>query len=182
MPSTRDIAFIGCRLLALYALYGALLSFAHTVLTVAQTLTVATSGFGQFILSYGTTLAVNLAVFLVLWFGADWIAGKVVAGTAEAPREVPGAWSRQSVLSLLLAVAGLWILIHNLPSLLFYLALIIPDPADQIAKDFSIDTERLISAVLTTVFGLLCVVGAGGIARFIAKLRGWSAGRQTDGA
>ncbi|MEQ8355451.1 MAG: hypothetical protein RH942_07935 [Kiloniellaceae bacterium] len=173
MPSARDIAFIGCRLLALYALYAVLLTFAHTVLTLAQTLTVATSGFGQFVLSYGTSLAVNLVVFLALWFGADRIAQRVAPEGAPPREETATVWTRQHVLTLALVVLGVWVLIHYLPTLLGHLYLLFADDSGGVVRDRAGLLSSILTATLASGFGLLCLFGPRGIAGVIVKLRRW---------
>jgi hypothetical protein len=167
----KDLAFIGCRLLALYVLYGVVLTLAHTVSAFAQYLTNPGSGIGQYALANGVSLAGNVIVFLALWCGAGRIAGEVAAGTGAPPQEPSQAWTRHDALSLALVVLGLWVLVQSLPSLLALLPLLIPDPEQKLG--FSIRLESLISGVLTVLFGLICVLRGRAIAAFIARLRHW---------
>ncbi|WP_420345317.1 hypothetical protein [Pelagibius sp.] len=166
MISARDLAFVGCRLLALYALYAALLTFAHT-------LTVAMSGFDQFVLSFGTSLTVNLVVFLALWFGAGRIAERVAPGRAPPREEAAPFWTRQHVLTLALVVLGAWVLIHHLPTLLGQLSLLFEDGGGGAIRDRTGLLSSILTSVLASGFGLLCLFGARGIADVIVKLRRW---------
>ena len=176
MPSARDIAFIGCRLLALYVLYGILLTGAHSVFFLLRALGAAEENNASLLDYAGAnvmSLGANLAVFFLLWFGAGWIAGKVATGTSEPSEEVPVGWSRQKALSLAIVALGLWVLIHHLPVLISYAPLMFIEDTDPAAARFHIQPASIISAVLTTILGVLCVLGPRGIAEGIAKLRRW---------
>jgi hypothetical protein len=178
MPSTRDIAFIGCRLLALYVLYGFLINLAFNFIDYLQLLAVPGEDGWQMhrhIVRSSLFQLVNLAAFLALWFGAGWLAGKVAAGTAETRDPAPAIWSRENALSFAVAVLGAWALVHHLPVLLSYAPLMLPDPSDEIWRDVIVHPPTIISQALISVLALLCVLSPQGIARFIARLRGWSA-------
>ncbi|HEY9549920.1 MAG TPA: hypothetical protein VIR45_10500, partial [Kiloniellaceae bacterium] len=85
--SPRDLAFVGCRLLALYILFGAVQSLAHNVYFIVGGLYVLqgqysseaqTDKFIEAGLNF-VPLAVALSLFLLLWFRAAWLAGKIAA-------------------------------------------------------------------------------------------------------
>ena len=168
MISARDLAFVGCRLLALYVLWFILTYVAQSIPFVFQGLPWSAYASANLI-----ALVANLAVFVALWFGAGRIAGMVATGTAEPHADQAQNWSRQSALSLVVIALGLWVLIHHLPDLIGYVPLIFPDPADEIWPDVAVHPPTIISAVLTSVFGLLCILGPRGIANFIGRLRRW---------
>lgn len=173
MPSARDVAFIGCRLLAVYALYSLLLYLGQWMLFIVQALRWPNSGNGQFVASYGLSGAILLAMFLALWFRAGWIAGKIAAGTGDSKAAVPGSWSRESVLSLALVVLGVWILVHHVPDLVAYAVRILPSEPDPDNEITLAQWAQIVSAGLTTVLGLFCLLGARGIAEAIGRFRRW---------
>lgn len=167
MPSARDIAFIGCRLLALYILWGVLQYSAFNVPFLLQALSQPeASRAGQLadVSGYVAAMLVSLAISPILWFGADWIAGKVAAGTTEGQGETSRPWPRERALSVAVAVLGLWILIEYLPNLASEVALAV--------RDGFAHTPALVSAALTTALGLICVLGSRGIVEFVKQLRG----------
>jgi len=177
MPSARDIAFIGCRLLALYVLYGTLLMVMFNVSDFLQMIAaqeVDWRGNPYFMRTLALLIA-NLGVFLALWFASDWVAGKVAAGTTRAKEAATTAWSRRDALSVGVTLLGLWVLVHHLPILLSYMPLILHGDAVEVTRNghVSIDTRSIFSALLTTVLGVFFVLGSRGITEYIARLRRW---------
>lgn len=176
MIGARDLAFVGCRLLSLYVLWFTLAYLAQSVFFVLDALVSPGQvrlGLSSHASANLTFVVTNLAVFVALWFGAARIAGMVAAGTADMPAGQAAGWSRQKVLSLAVVALGLWVLIHELPVLLSYAPLMIPDPSDEFWPDVTVHPSMIVSAVLTSTFGLLCILGTRGIVTFIARLRRW---------
>jgi len=170
MLSIRDIAFVGCRLLALYFLYLA-------VAGVPQGLFALSSAFGEgrpqgVELFYEPSLwlvlalpILHLAMVLLLWFGARWLSSEVAAG---APEET-SAWSPQSLLSVGVVLLGLVLLSFALPQVVFYL-LFFAYGAEY--ADF-FKFNALVSKAVQTLIGLGLIIGSGRIAGTIARLRRW---------
>lgn len=179
MPSTRDIAFVGCRLLAVYALYSVLLTLAISLSLVSQVL--ATPGrslwqVSEFAIHNGALMLANIVAFAVLWFGAGWLAGRISVEASETKEQVPCvAWSARNLLAVALTLLGLWVLVHHLPTLATFVPLILEGRAVEITAsgDIAYRTQQLITALLTTALGILCVLGAKGIANLTARLRNW---------
>lgn len=165
MPSARDLAFVGCRLLALYVLWFFLTYVGQFIPFVLQV-----SAWSSFADANLMLLVTNLAVFVALWFGADRIAGMVAEGTAEPHANQAQGWSRQAALSLVVVVLGLWILIEHIPILVSFLLQLV---GEERRFEANLDLGRLISAILTTSLGVLCIFGARAIAEFIGRLRRW---------
>jgi hypothetical protein len=179
MPSARDIAFIGCRLLAVYSLYSALLSFALGLSFVSQVLAAPGRSIWQaseYAFHNGTVMLANIAAFFVLWFGAAWFAGRISPEAPETEDQAPVAeWPVRKVLTVALTLLGLWVLVHHLPPLASFIPLILEHRIVEVAGNgaFSYQTQQFITALLTIGLGIVCVLGAQGIADFIAKLRRW---------
>ena len=170
MPNMRGFAFLGCRLLSLLLLYWALQTTRVSVSAVLQFLNAELS------LGSDTTVhivfwplfftALELALVLVLWFGAERISAHL---TQDAPPAAEGEdWSRSGVLSMAVAVIGLFFLVSLVPQVAqsFYLI------AFQGLTDSASVIPFLAHVVLTLGVGLGCLLGRHGIADFIVKARG----------
>ena len=170
MPNMRGFAFLGCRLLSLAALYWVLQTIELSVLTVQQFIG---SGYAlgsetAFHLVFWPVFfsGLDLAIVLVLWFGADWISARM---TRDAPAATEDQdWSRSAVLSMAVAVIGLFFLVSLVPQVAqsFYLI------AFQGLTDSASVIPFLAHVVLTLGVGLGCLLGRHGIADFIVKARG----------
>jgi hypothetical protein len=167
MPSARDIAFIGCRLLALFALYRAVLSVEHSILAFLQIQAASEAAgmvrvFASSLYSAPViSLLTHVAVFLVLWVGAGWIAGRVSAGAPEGQEP----WTRRSALSVAVVALGLAVLVlsvHRVIDLLQWLLI-----------RGMLEAAGAITTVLLIGLGIAFILGAGAITDFIAKLRRW---------
>lgn len=172
MLSARDIAFVGCRLLALYFVYVALVSVPHSFYALSSAF-----GAGQsrdiVHLFYQTaswlSLAspiLSLAMALLLWLGASWLSREVAEGAPEGT----STWSPQSLLSVGVVLLGLVLVSFALPQIALYLLFIADGAAD--AADFQVAV--LASEVVQTIVGIGLVLGSGGVADMIARMRRWS--------
>jgi len=165
--SPRDLAFVGCRLLALSIFLQVVQAQISNVLFYLQALN-ASEEMGivrnrDFDLFFGSALA-NLGICVVLWFGAGWLSGKVAAGIPRMQGEAPASWSLQSALSVVVIAAGLWVLILLVPSLTFLL--------NQLIERGRVEFISLAYVVVTIAVGLVCVFSPRGIAGFISRARG----------
>lgn len=170
MLSARDLAFVGCRLLSLYVLYGVVVMVMFNAADLLQLLASPQEIGWQpntYVLRTAALLFANLVVFLVLWFASGWVAAKVAADTAQVTEGEATGWSRGTILSLGIIVLGLWILAHHLPTLLSYIPLVLQSDTD------SIGSRYLVAALLATALGVYFVLGSRGIAEFIGRLRRW---------
>lgn len=105
----------------------------------------------------------SLAMVMVLWFGAGWLA-------REVAEEAPGgssAWSPQILLSIGVALLGLTIVAFALPTLALYLVYL----ADGAAETRSFDSVNFVPLVVRCAIGIGLILGAQRIAAFIATLR-----------
>jgi len=171
MPSARDIAFVGCRLLALYIAYGAVQSFVFNIYFILNGI-IFSRGFSAFadpsrsekLFEIGTNfvpLLTGFAMFAVFWFGAGWIAGKIAAGTPAAE----GAWSPRTVLSVGVIVLGLSLLIWTIPHLASFLY--------NLVVEGSVAGHFLTSFLVMGSLGVGLILGSQRIADFIGRLRRW---------
>jgi len=174
MPSTRDIAFIGCRLLALYFLYAAIQGIPHglyalsTAFGEGQLPSMNFSYQAALWLSFASPI-LSMAMVLVLWFGASWLSREMADG---APEATP-AWSPRSLLSVGVVLSGLVLVSFALPQIALYL-LFIADGAME-AETFRV--HYLVAQVVQALVGTGLILGAERIAGTIARLRHWSAER-----
>ncbi len=172
MPSTRAIAFIGCRLLALYFLFLALQSIPYSLVSAFGTLA---SGQQQDMLQlfYArsswlllATPILSLGMVVLLWFGAGRLSREVAEG---APNDASSTWSPQSLLSVGVVLLGLIVVTLSLPRIVLNLLFIIDGAAEAGTFQFS----SLLSAVVQCLIGVGFILGSKGIAEAIAKLRRW---------
>ena len=172
MPSARDLAFVGCRLLALYFIYLALQSIPHSFYALsnafgaAQSQDMVQNFYGAASWLSLASPILSLAMALLLWLGAGWLSREVAEG---APEET-ATWSPQSLLSVGVVVLGLVLVSFALPQIVFYLLFV----ADGAAEALNFQVNYLISEVVQTIVGIGLVLGSGRIADTIGRLRRWS--------
>ncbi|MGD1877913.1 MAG: hypothetical protein ACFB13_10465 [Kiloniellaceae bacterium] len=174
MPSVKDIAFVGCRLLALFLLFNAVLGIAFNTRFFFMNQGMSHWSLSDRVMEFGfyaIPLAFLIAMFAFLWWGAGWIAGKATADMPAASASTAESWSRHSLLSLVVTAAGLWALIQHLPVAVSYFMFFVW--ADSRGRD----STGLIAELLIIGLGLVCVLGPGRIAGTIVRLRRWSAER-----
>ena len=166
--SPRDLAFVGCRLLALYVFLTVVQAQISNVFFYLQALN-ATEATGivhnnEYDLYFGSAL-LNLGFCFVLWFKAGWLAGKIAAGAREPQGEAPVVWSHESAVSVVVIAAGLWVLILLVPSLTYVLS--------ELLRSGRADFISLGYVVLTLAVGFICILSPRGIAGFIGRARRW---------
>ena len=167
MPSAREFAFIGCRLLSLLILYFAVQQFELILLSLIKVLGADASKRSLFFfeIAFFPVLSVisDVVVILCLWCGAGWISGRLVKGLENAAK--PEIWSREITLSLAVAALGLFILVTTIPEILrsIYVYTVHNQSTD----------ESLIAASLAIAVAVICILGPRSIAGFVAKLRRW---------
>lgn len=163
MPSTRDFAFLGCRLLSLLALYWALEKTQFYILSVASSTGVSLIELlGGFLVPIMLALA-DVALFLLLWFGAGWISERMVSGMPDGEREAD--WSHSKVLALGVTVLGLVLVFVTVPRIAAYVF--------AFAFRGHIDPAGLVQVALMLIISVYCLVGAARIAEIVVKLRRW---------
>lgn len=171
--SPKNLAFVGCRLLAVYVLFSSVLSISFNTRFMLQSAGISGWSLGDRIAEfafYAIPLAFLLAIFAILWWGAGWLAAKAVADL-DAPLEpAPEGWSRETALSLAVAAFGLWVLIEHLPSLVAYPIYFSLSSAT--AGSQAENIRGLITELVTIGLGLACVLGSRRIAGTVAQLRG----------
>ena len=183
MIGARDLAFVGCRLLSLYVLYGVVQSLAFgSYFVLNQSL--FSQGFSmaaepnspEKLLELGTTfvpLLTGLAAFAVLWFGARWIAEKVAGITTENAPASERTWSPETALSLAVIGLGLGLLVFTIPHIAGLLTTLLQtDPSDPRPALYTY-LYNLVSVVMRCAVGVGLILGSGVIAGAIGRLRRW---------
>ncbi|MEO3428330.1 hypothetical protein AAFN88_05695 [Pelagibius sp. CAU 1746] len=170
MPSARDIAFIGCRLLALYFLYLAVLSIPQGLFSLSSAFGVGRPQGWQLIYEASLWLVLampilNLAMVLLLWFGAGWLSKEVAAGAPEAVSD----WSPRSLLSVGVVLLGLILISFALPQIVLYLLYI----ADGALEAQTFQVHYLVSEIVQACVGIGLILGSQRITDFIARARRW---------
>jgi hypothetical protein len=164
MPSARDIAFVGCRLLALYVLVGVVQSLAIGVPFLLQALWGSEEATAQRLLDTSlqhASAVTGIALVAILWFGARWISGKVADGSPQAT----GQWSPRIALSLAVIFFGLYLLVWTLPYVSYLL--------QSLVNYGIVDMGNLASIFIQGGIGVGCILGAQSVADAIARLRRW---------
>lgn len=172
--SPRDLAFVGCRLLALFLLVSSVLAISFNTRFILQSFGMSEWSLGDRLAEfafYAVPLTFLIAMFVVLWWGADWIAGKATTDLTVTSAPATESWSRHTVLSMVVTAVGLWALVGHLPvvvSFIIYFAKV-----DAPARD----STGFVAELVIVGLGLACVIGSGRIAGAIGRLRRWSAER-----
>ena len=166
--SPRDLAFVGCRLLALFFLVEVIATLPYTLSSLASAFAsweaqdTATFYYASRWLMLASPI-VSLAMVLVLWFGAGWLAGEGADGT---PAGTPN-WSPRILLSVGVALLGLTIAAFALPTLALYLVYL----ADGAAEARGFDTFNVVPLAVRCIVGVGLILGARRVAETIARLR-----------
>lgn len=157
----RTLAFLGCRVLALYFLFTGIQSLGFVLQSVVQLqdFTHLDSRVTSVLV-----LAFLMCVFVLLWFGASWLSGKMVRGLEGSPAS--DALDPYALSGVLTAVFGVVIVSYGLLNLVSYGGVLIEG-------DHQLDTARWIGIIFKIVLGAGLVLGAGFIARVIRRARRW---------
>lgn len=170
MLSPRDVAFIGCRLLAIFFAFQIAQWLPTATSLVLQAVALSEEGsatadpdvLATFV-GVALRLVLQLAPAVVLWFGAAWISRRIYPTLEE--QVIDARWDRKAVLSVAVAASGLFILILSLPGLfsVFWFS-----PGNlPLTSIFNFD------AFFTMVLGIVCIVGSDSISQIVVKLRRW---------
>lgn len=175
MLSPRDVAFVGCRLMALYFLYQVLQWLPHLYSTLSSTIFVVMGEHEieldrevSIYLPLALQFVTELAPMLFFWFGADWLSGKIwPAGGAGAGGE-EGQWDRTGVLSVVIVATGAVLFLSNFSTVVLWAFFSVLG----YEKSFwTLDVlEAFPRALVSVLFGSLFVLSAGTIARLIERL------------
>jgi hypothetical protein len=161
--STRTLAFVGCRLLAVYVLLSVIQAQTHNLFFYLQSLNRVVQNVDFDPYFYSALL--NFVAALILWFRADWFAARIAAGTPEPQQEEPATWSPKNALSVVVIATGLWVLILLVPRLSILL--------QQFLEDGRVDTISFVFVALSIAVGVVCIFSPRGIAEVIARGRRW---------
>ena len=164
MPSLRDLAFLGCRLLALLALFRILDTFDVSISEVLRLRADPLAGqyLGPGYLLWPIAVAsANIAVFLFLWYGAASLSGHMVGGL-PTENEHP-VWSRGGLLALAVTLVGLVLLALALPDavMLVYAALF---------QGFT-DVRGFLGLAASLGIGTLCLLASGRVIALLDRYR-----------
>ena len=161
MANARDIAFVGCRLFALYILYQAIHRIGFSALYLDKAIK---SGLGPS-LAEPTVLAlvIDIALFIFLWFTAGRIAAGVSGGLEDPSREK--LLSRKELLTTAVAICGVFVLVIAVPRAATVLATFL--------FTGRAETFQLLHIIPLLVMGLACIFGAGYFASLVIKARRW---------
>jgi hypothetical protein len=163
----RDLAFVGCRLLAVYIFLTVLQAqISNTYFYLQHLRSIEETGIEQHndFAFYFMSALLNLGFCAALWFGAGWLSGKVAAGAPRTQGEAPAPWSLQSALSVVVIASGLWLLILLVPSLAHVL--------HQLFRSGGVEFISLAYTIVAFALGLVCVFSPRAIAGFIFRGRG----------
>lgn len=170
MISTRDAAFIACRLIAVFHITqwasGILWAFKEIMGLVATSIAFGEFEFSHSFVNIVPAAVVHLAVIAFLWFGAGLVAGWVTPRREEEP--AVNHWDRKSAFSFVVVAVGLVILLLNLPILVRWVYVL---KGNENVGQW-LDTQFFTTFVYVLI-GLVCLVGAGTIARAVGHLRRW---------
>src|SRR3546814_17187001 len=120
--SPRDLAFVGCRLLALYFLYVALLSIPEGLFALSSAFGQSGPQGVQFFYQPALWLVLaspilSLAKVLVLWFGARWLSREVADDAPAAAH----TWSPRTLLSVAGVFQGWVFVTFALPRVVLFM-------------------------------------------------------------
>ena len=161
MVNSRDMAFVGCRLFALYVLYQAIHRIGFSAIYLDKAIK---TGLGLS-LSEPTILAliIDIALFIFLWFSAGRIAAGVSGGQEDPSRET--SLTRKELLATAVAICGVFVLVIAVPRTAGVLATFL--------FTGRAETFQLFQIIPLLVVGLACIFGAGYFASLVLKARRW---------
>ncbi|MCF3630280.1 hypothetical protein RJ527_03420 [Thalassospiraceae bacterium LMO-SO8] len=161
MASAKDMAFIGCRLFALYVLYQAI----HRIGFSALYLDKAIKTDLGLNLAEPTILAliIDIALFILLWFAAGRIAAGVSGGQEDSSGEA--SLSRKELLATAVAICGVFVLVIAVPRAAGVLATFL--------FTGRAETFHLFHIIPLLGMGLICIFGASYFAGLVIKARRW---------
>lgn len=166
--SPRDLAYVGCRLLAVYVFLQVVQAQITNAFFYLQALAASEdTGFvqnGDFDIYFGAALT-NLFVAVALWFAAGWLSGKVAKAPAEPHGKGVETWSPQNAVAVIVIAVGILGLIMLAPNLAYIV--------DQLFHHGNVQTVSVVYLVLAVAIALVFVLSPRGVADFIARYRRW---------
>ncbi len=125
MLSPRDVAFIGCRLVALYFLFLAVPSLVSLILGVLERRSQA-GVFVEAATIYQDVYwsAIHVLVFFLLialvWIKADWLSRRILPDARKTALEclVDPVWNRETVFALVIRIVGLAVVVTYAPQVI----------------------------------------------------------------
>ncbi len=164
----RGWAFLACRMLALYALYLAILNFASmTGYIVQQLMSGQLKHLDYALLSF---VLLNLSVVLILWFGAPWFSRKLIPEkhfkSLTYNDEAIGAVTFSQLIFAAIIFLGLYLVCTSTPQLFMRFSFFLSESQPY-------RTAYLLDDGLKIIFGLLLIIGSARISQFIRFLRNW---------
>ena len=161
MPSTRNLAFVGCRLLSLYVLYQGMLKLGFVVIFLAQL--IETNRPISLVQSSVIIFVIEIMIFLLFWTGADRISRWAV--NHEQDVDDLAEVSRSDILSVAVVISGIFILVFTTPQIV---SLIISYPFQG-----NQNLTFLISPVMSFVMGIVCLAGRKTLVDLVVRARRW---------
>ena len=160
--SAGGLAFVILRLGAVLVAYQALLQAPYIYSMIqayfgGRDATFLLGTFGFLILS-GTAC--------LLWFGAEWLSGKVVAPLRDAPQSKDQSLTPESLMQVGLVLIGVYILFQASFSLITQLV-----SMASMGGNLGQIIDIVIRSAILGGFGLLCITTPHGIARILQRLR-----------
>jgi hypothetical protein len=159
MPSVIQIAFLACRLMALFLL-AKILSNAGFVWLALLQLDSATSA--KTLSPLAVQSFFDLLVVLFFWFGSRHLSRLIVGGDPP-DKEGLNTFSQSTIFATAVAITGIFLLIHTLPNLI---SVLIRFPLQQ-----AFYTHQILPPVLSLIMGSICLIGAKTIGEFVMRLR-----------
>ncbi len=166
----RDVATIGCRLLAIYCLISALgLSggFYQASVFIATTLgvTIVNSGAHSWFIALAAfgPCVLQLVFGVFLWMFSDGV-GAIVAGEERGARAV-AAWDKHDFKSVVLFVMGLYFLVASLPGVAQFVAnayqfFLTPNSGPLVAGGMGFMWPSLARVIVEMLCGMVLLISA----------------------
>lgn len=161
--TSREWAFLACRILSLYALFWAIEYCTFFGFEFFQMLAGIDTPFHY--VSSAILFVLFSVLFLFFWFGASWLSQKMMPREVDAT--VPGDWNIELIMSLIISVLGLILVVNAIPSLAGIVAA-------YILGDTPFPVEITVEVTAKVVMGMALLVGSRAIAKAVRHLRGWS--------
>lgn len=176
MIDQKSVAFIVCRLLALYFFYSLVQWLPRAYFMTSGTLFKVSASPGlaeELEYSVFTLDAIRLLTVLVpmifFWFGADWLSSRICQKKEEDKSH--GQWDQNMVLSLVIVATGLVMVLGNIAYLTQWIYVsLFERQGSYLSTNVFLDFP---GPLVSLFFGCLFIAGAGTIARFVTRLRRW---------
>ncbi len=164
MTTTRDLAFIGCRMLAVYLFWGAVITFATFFVPALTRFDLVAWGSGLYI-AFLTVFSIAFVTLpsIALWFGANWLSQRMTRDISEVRQNTN--WTVKKVLALLIIALGVYVLVFSISGLGHAIFWISIDSEDMKPIHYA----NVFQSVLLIGMGVGCIFGAKKIAKLVLK-------------